>query len=134
MSEGIKKFAELLNTDEAFRAKLKAAAESYNGEKTDEAVFSGVLVPLAAEYGITATFEEFQAYMSNDQPISDDEVKQIAGGDKKKGYGMGGARCYGIGIGVGGAGGNGAGGGCFMVGGGMGSYECYVEGITDKNP
>ena len=32
MTEGIKKFADLLNTDEAFRARLNTAVESYKGK------------------------------------------------------------------------------------------------------
>ena len=47
MNEGIKKFEELQRTDETFQAKLKAAVESYTGENTEEAVFNGVLVPVA---------------------------------------------------------------------------------------
>ena len=47
MNEGIRKFVELQRTDETFQAKLKAAVESYTGENSEEAVFNGVLVPVA---------------------------------------------------------------------------------------
>jgi phosphoribosylamine--glycine ligase len=50
MNEGIKKFEKLLRTDESFQAKLKAAVESYTGEKNEEAVFNGVLLPVAKDY------------------------------------------------------------------------------------
>ncbi len=39
MSEWIGKYKELLQTDEEFRAKLKAAAKAYDDERTEEAVF-----------------------------------------------------------------------------------------------
>ena len=128
MNEGIKKFEELMKTDESFQAKLKAAAETYDGEKTDEAVFNGVLVPVAKEYGISASYEEFKEYMetlaSTDEIMDKDELNQIAGG---KGRGFGAAVCYGVGIGVGGGGGDDGGFACFV--GGFGTeYGCCGEG------
>ena len=77
--DGIKKFVELMNTDEAFQAKLKEALAKYDGEKTEEAVFQNVLAPLASEYGITATIEEYKDYIS-DGELSTDELEQVAGG------------------------------------------------------
>jgi len=43
MNEELKKLEELFKTDEEFRAKLKAAAESCTGGQDEEAVFNGVL-------------------------------------------------------------------------------------------
>ena len=82
--EGIKKFVELVNTDEEFQAKLKEALASYDGEKTEEAVFSNVLTPLANEYGINATFEEYKEYIAGTE-MSSDELAQVAGGTAKTG-------------------------------------------------
>ena len=100
MSEGIKKFEELARTDAAFREKLKAAMEKYSGEESEKAVFENVLVPLAAEYGISATYDEFRAYLEgiSDQEMSSDEVKQVAGGVTKGG---GANACFIVGLGGG---------------------------------
>ena len=67
----IRKFQELMSTDEEFQKKLKDALETYTGEKTDEAVFNQVLIPLASEYGITATYDEYKAYI--------DQLKDLLG-------------------------------------------------------
>ena len=77
MTEGIKKFAELMNTDEAFRAKLNATTQSYKGEMTPEAVYNDVLSPLAKEYDISVSLEEFKEFISsqgNDESLSLDEL------------------------------------------------------------
>ena len=79
-----KKFAELMRTDESFQAKLKAAVETYSGEKTEESVFNDVLLPVAKEYDISVSYEEFKEYMSNlantDEIMDKDELTQIVGG------------------------------------------------------
>ena len=68
--------------------------ESYTGEKTEEAVFSGVLLPVAKEYGISVRYEELQDYISNlahtDEIMDKDELTQIVGG---KGGGFGSGYC-----------------------------------------
>jgi len=129
MNEGLKKFEELMRNDTAFQEKLKAAVENYTGEQTEQAVFEGVLVPLAKEYGITASFKEFQAYVNGisneDRELSEDEVNQVAGG---KNGGFGSSVCVGVGVGFGGGSGSEGAGGCVGVGGGMGHYECFGEG------
>jgi len=129
MNEGLRKFEELMKTDKDFQEKLKASMERYTGEETEQAVFEGVLVPLAKEYGITASFEEFQAYMNQiageDRELSEEEVDQVAGG---KNGGFGSSVCMGIGAGLGGGSGSEGCGGCALIGGGMGHYECFGEG------
>ena len=128
MTEGIKKFVELLNTDEAFKAKLNAAAQSYKGESTPEAVYNDVLSPLAKEYGISVSLEEFNEFISsqsNDESLSFDELGQVAGG-KARGAVVNG--CAVIGFGLGGGGGDGAGGGCVGIGAGWGHSGCVGEG------
>ena len=123
----IRKFQELMNTDEEFQKKLKDALETYTGEKTDEAVFNQVLIPLASEYGITATYDEYKAYIDQlkDQELNNAEISQVAGG-KSGGLIAGG--CYVIGHGVGGGGGNGAGVGCALLGVGWGTLTCAGKG------
>lgn len=86
MNTGLEKFRELLLTDQDFQEKLKDALLSYNGEKTQEAVFDSILVPLASEYDITASFDEFKTYieqLANDQELSSDEIAQVSGGGTK---------------------------------------------------
>ncbi len=102
---------------------MKAALQNYQGEKTGEALFDAVLAPIAAEYGITASFEEFRAYQdqlaNDDEALSDDEVAQVAGGD---GFGTG--ACYFIGVGLGIQQGN----LCILVGCGIGYAACMEKG------
>lgn len=129
MNAGIRKFRELLLTDEAFQQKLKAATEAYTGEQTEEAVFNDVLAPLAAEYGITATYEEFHDYILGDQEMDQEELTQVAGG---KSGGLGGQFCFGLGLGAGGGGGDGTGGACAIIGGGWGIYKCAGSGETTE--
>ena len=132
MNEGIRKFAELLNTDKDFQAKLKAAAESYDGEKTEEAIFSNVLVPVAAEYGISVPYEDYHEFISKseDQPLNENEVLQIAGGKPEAG-GLGATVCVAIGAGIGGAAGKKSGGFCVVVGAGWDKTICAGSGISE---
>ena len=80
MNEGLKKFRELFLTDEDFRNKVNVSLESYDGEESVEAVFNNVFAPIAAEYGISASFDEFEEYISglNSEEVSEDELAQIA--------------------------------------------------------
>jgi len=132
MNEGLKKFEELMKNDVAFQEKLKTAMESYTGEQTAEAIFEDVLVPLAKEYGISASFEEFKEYVASvsngDRELSENEVNQVAGG-KTGGFGIVG--CAMIGVGLGGGGGDGTYGGCIAIGGGVGANACGGPGISD---
>ena len=79
------KFRELLNTDTAFQDKLRKAAESYTGEPDDKAVFDNLLIPLAGEYGLSASYEEFVEYLGafmgdGGSELSEDELAMVAGG------------------------------------------------------
>ena len=129
MNENLERFKELLLTDEEFQSKLKAASEAYTGEQTEEAVFNNVLVPLAAEYGVTATFDEFKDYLSGLENVemSQEELGQIAGGDK----GFGASACFGVGVGVGGHGeGSRINAICILVGTGDKVAACAGNGVT----
>ena len=70
-----------MKTDKEFRTKLNAAVEAYTGERSEEAIFHNVLVPLVAEYGVTAAYDEFKDFINslNDGEMSRDELKQAAG-------------------------------------------------------
>ena len=138
MNEGISKFKELLLTDKEFQAKLKTAAENYDGEQTEEAMFEGILIPLASEYGISATLDELRDFQKsfNDSEMNSDELQQVAGASKGdwETYGFGGTLCIYGGVGIGGSGGGGSQSGCLVIGGsntvGGGMSECVGYGIS----
>ena len=131
MNEGIKKFEELLKNDEAFQQKLQAAVQAYDGEATEEAVFNSILSPLAAEYGIQATYEEYKEYLENlsNQELSVDEMEQIAGG-KPNGGGLGGGECTGAGFGGGVAVSEHGAVICVFLGMGWGGQACFAAGYA----
>lgn len=130
------KFQELLNTDAEFQEKLKNAAEQYTGEADAEQVFENILLPLGKEYGLSATFEEFKAYLDNNagglsSELSEDELEQVAGGKLNAG-GLGVAMCAVIGFGAGGGAGSDGGGLCVAVGIGWNAVECYTVGSSEE--
>ena len=132
MITDIQKFADLIRTDETFRNKLKAAADAYTGEQTEEAIFNNVLTPVAKEYGISATFDEYKGYIErlSDQELSKDELAQVAGG-KISGGGIGVFDCKVLGLGAGAGGGSGAFGFCVILGAGEGMAACLTVGSAD---
>ncbi len=128
------KFRELLLTDPDFQEKLSKAAEAYTGDNDGKAVFDNVLVPLAGEYGLSATYEEFKDYMDEitepaQAELSEDELAQVAGG-KVNGGGVGGLGCEGFGGGLGVAGGEYGGGLCLIFGYGFGGTLCLGPGAS----
>lgn len=107
MNQDLKKFEQLLKTDAEFQKKLKDSMKSCTNEQADEkTIFEEILIPVAKEYGISATFEEYQAYIKdvaeNGADLSPDELSQVAGGGKGPGIGLN--LCYKAGVGFGGVG------------------------------
>ncbi len=105
--EDLLKYRDLLLNDSDFQKKFLAAAEKYDGDKDEKAVFDKVVLPLGKEYGLSATYEEFKEYTDTfagitEPELSEDELAQVAGG---KGGGLIWTKCmlFGFGIGVGGA-------------------------------
>jgi len=131
MNEGLKKFEELLKNDPDFQKELQKRAENYSGEPDEKAFFDSVLIPFAEEYGISATYEEYQEYIQGliNAPLSAEEMEQVTGG-YGSGKGYGGVACAAVGLGLGGGGGNGTGGGCYFLGGGWGGVACIKDGTT----
>jgi len=77
----IAKFEELLRSDEDLQAKLRAATEAFDGDKSDEkAVFEAVLAPLAAEVGLGFTYDELAEYGADARELSNAELESVAGG------------------------------------------------------
>lgn len=92
------KFRDLLTSDSGFQDKFREAVENYKGPHDEKAVFENLLLPLAQERGLSATYEEFKAYTDSfrgaDGELSEGELAQVAGG-KDSGYGF----CIGVGAG-----------------------------------
>ena len=131
MNDGVRKFEELIKTDVQVQDKLKKALENYTGEHTEEAIFNNVLIPAAAEYGITAAFEDYKEYVEslNNEELSKDELTQVAGG-KVNGGGLGIFRCEIVGFGAGAGGGTEGGGACLLLGFGDGITACMTAGVS----
>ena len=137
MSDNMGKLMKLLMTDEALQQKVKAAAENYTGEQTEEAVFGAVLAPLAEEQGLPVTFEEYRALTEKVRTgeASEDELLQAAGGadySRINGGGVGMSSCSGMGFGIGLTAGAKGGALCIVMGGGFGGSFCLVVGMTDN--
>lgn len=83
MSKDIKGFVEMIKNETAIQAKIKKAAEEFTGEKTDEAVWTDIMKPIADEAGFDVTFDDYKAYMDEANAsgeLSEDEMQAIAGG------------------------------------------------------
>ncbi len=122
------KFRELLLSDADFQEKLRKAGEAYTGEKDEKSVFDNVLVPVAREYGLSATYEEVKNYTASfsgeaDGELSEDELEQVAGGK-----GDGAILCGIVGLGIGHTKLEKGTAGCFVLG--VGAGICVCEGIT----
>ena len=57
------RFRNLLMNDAGFQEKFRKAAEKYTGGQDEKTVFETLLLPLAQEYGLSATYDEFKAYL-----------------------------------------------------------------------
>lgn len=80
--ENVGKFEELLRSDEDLQAKLRAAAEAFQGDKDDaRAVFEAVVAPLALGVGLPFTFEEVSASATTGCELDDAALDAVAGGD-----------------------------------------------------
>lgn len=134
MNQDILKFQELMLTDTDIQQKLRETAQQYTGDPADEkAVFESILLPVANSVGLSATYEEFQAYAehlsASDTELSEDELAQVAGG---KGGGLVIQECALIGLGLGAGGAwtedRYAAGLCAVIGAGMGDVTCFFSG------
>ena len=98
----IERFEELLRSDETLQAKLRAAADAFDGDKQDErAIFDAIVAPLAVEVGLPFTFDEGKEFAVSSAELSDEELAAVAGGGQD-GYGRPDDGCIFIGLSVGG--------------------------------
>ena len=78
--ENVERFEKLLKEDEGLQAKLASSTKAYEGAETDEAMFEGLLAPIAAGAGLPFTLDEARAYVSTCRNLSDAELEAVAGG------------------------------------------------------
>ncbi|MBQ9002635.1 MAG: Nif11-like leader peptide family natural product precursor [Eggerthellaceae bacterium] len=129
MVEDVKKFMDLMGSDEALQQKFRAAAEGYAGDRTQESAFRDLIAPIAEEAGLHFTLEELQEYAAQQggalRDLSADELDQVAAGS---GFGV--SACYGPGIGLGYTNNGEDGGGCCIgIGFGDGVEACGGKGV-----
>ena len=87
--QDIKEFQKLLTSDAEFQKKFRAAAEAFTGEQDEKVIFDNLLLPLAKEYGLSVTYEEFRECADalsggSEFILSEDELEQVAGGNARK--------------------------------------------------
>lgn len=81
MSTNAEQFERLLLSDEALQAKLRAAADAFEGDrKNEDEVFDAVIAPLAAEVGLPFSREEGRAFVASGAELSDEALEAVAGG------------------------------------------------------
>lgn len=102
MNEQLKSFIDQLNRDEALQKKFMEASKAFNGDRNSREAFDAVLQPLAREAGFSFTWEDLQALLeekSREDAVSDDELKQAAGGAKEdRGYSLAACALWGVGV------------------------------------
>lgn len=122
-------FMEKLSRDQDLQTRAKKAMEALGTGRTEEELFNGVFVPLAKEQGLDITYADALACRAGmeEGTVSEEELKQLAGGDNK---GVGATVCIMPGLGIGGVFGQG-GGLCIGLGVGIGAAACFIKGVAD---
>ena len=132
MNKDAERFMELLKTDKALQDKIAAAAKSYTDDKTQEAVFQNVTLPIAEEAGFHFTYEELREYLQQQnsvQTLDLDEMDQVAGGLFSGGIGF--SVCANkVGVGFGGTYGEDGYNICALIGYGDSDSICVGAGIS----
>lgn len=102
MNKNLKQFLDRLSGDREMQSRAQALLRSCPGEKTEEKIFSAVLLPLAEEAGLCFSLADLKAYKAemekSDLAVSRDELQQTVGGG---GGGLGYNSCDGFGGGFG---------------------------------
>ena len=136
--ENVGKFYEKLAQDAALAEKLNALDKDFaekNGASTDDAAMrekavDAIIIPLAKEVGLPFTIEELKEYEQEqlkEMNLSEDELDQVAGGQRHHrkfgdgdGRSGGGAYCAFLGVGMGKTTRKGKTAYCFLLGGSNG--------------
>lgn len=107
MNNDIGKFIDLFKRNNQFQEKLKTAIIDFKGNLKEEAVYTDIFLPLASEYGLSISSEDFRVYIERmsceDEEMTDDELSLVSGGSVK-GWVIN--RCTSIGVGIGDVGGS----------------------------
>ena len=77
--ENVKKFYDALADDEAMRKRAEALNEKLGAQPGEDEIRAEMLAFAQAE-GYIFTAEELDAYAKQAKPVSDDELKAVAGG------------------------------------------------------
>lgn len=103
--ENVKKFYQMVATEETLKTQLAELFKPYQGQKMDESkkaeLAEKILLPIAVEKGMAFTMEELHQYEIEtsqkdlDGELSAEELEAVAGGN------LGGAVCFILGIGAG---------------------------------
>lgn len=134
MENNITLFMKKLSEDENLQKKAEAAAKALPADASDEEKFDKVIAPLAKELGLEFTFEDC-VRMKDDLSVSEEELRQTAGGDNLSGLnagtGAGGSICKVVGVGMGITLTPTAGAVCYVLGfGGGGGSFCFILGAS----
>ena len=79
--ENIKKFENLMISDESLIARFNEASKSYVGDVNDErAFFDKVIAPIAEEAGVPFTFDELVKAKDNLGELDESELAAVSGG------------------------------------------------------
>jgi len=160
--ENAAKFFELLATDEKLARKIAEAdkkfaeannvtAEDANTEAFRSKVITEIILPAAEEAGLPFTLEELAEYEEDqvsllEKTLSEDELDQVAGGNKlsklknhhRRNVEGGAAACFYVGVGMGIVKAkdknNASGMFCFVVGGtsGANAGACFIKGVKAR--
>jgi len=83
--ESAQNFMKMIGEGGELQDKVKAAVESYSGNKTDpKEVFDNVISPIAKEKGFDITFDDAKEFLgiAGDGELSVETLKNTAGGLK----------------------------------------------------
>ena len=79
MTENMKQFLELVETDAGLKAEMNGLNDIHDGKEADEqsiAAMRGKIIQMAGQRGITLTTADFEA----NSEMTEDELAQVAGG------------------------------------------------------
>lgn len=123
MANNVSLFMKKLSEDENLQKKAAEALKALPADASEADQFNAVVAPLAKEMGLEVTLEDFAA-MKDELSVSEEELKQTAGG----GYGVGLGSCRYVGFGAGANVTSEGGMVCIVLGLGIGSTTCALQG------
>lgn len=138
MENSVLEFMKKLQADEQMQRRLAEAVKALPAELSPEEKFNRAILPAAKEAGFSFTLADClvlqERLKSGEEFISEDELKQTAGG-VHLGGGLGIVDCYAFGLGFGTAFTKGGGGVCLIIGLGDGNQTtgCLFLGFRGED-